>query len=275
VTDTRKGVDASAESVIVAPITDRAVAVDWDESRDVGFTPAELETEPVAGAEFAPLPDVATKPKSYDAWRRDGIAWLAAHRPFTLLRSPSTGLTSRPGEPEGAFRVRVTEASHEARDEVTERLRKKYAPKIATLQERIRRAEQAVARESAEASTSQLQTVISVGATLIGAFLGRKAVSTSTLGRATTAARGVGRAMKDRQDIARATETVEALRLQLSELEAAFRAEIEQAGGNTVHETFERVEVRASRANVAVELIALAWAPWWRPPGQAALPAWE
>jgi hypothetical protein len=171
--------------------------------------------------------------------------------------------------------VRVTEASHEARDEVTERLRKKYAPKIATLQERIRRAEQAVARESAEASTSQLQTVISVGATLIGAFLGRKAVSTSTLGRATTAARGVGRAMKDRQDIARATETVEALRLQLSELEAAFRAEIEQAGGNTVHETFERVEVRASRANVAVELIALAWAPWWRPPGQAALPAWE
>jgi hypothetical protein len=100
-------------------------------------------------------------------------------------------------------------------------------------------------------------------------------VSTSTLGRATTAARGVGRAMKDRQDIARATETVEALRLQLSDLEAAFRAEIEQAGGNTVHETFERVEVRASRANVAVELIALAWAPWWRPPGQAALPAWE
>ena len=59
---------------------------------------------------------------------------------------------------------------------------------------------------------AKLQTGVSMGATLLGALLGRKAVSAGTLGRATTAARGVGRSMKEAADIKRAGESVEAVR---------------------------------------------------------------
>jgi hypothetical protein len=45
-------------------------------------------------------------------------------------------------------------------------------------------------RETGQAKQQYVQTAISVGATLLGALLGRKTVSTSALGRATTAARG-------------------------------------------------------------------------------------
>ena len=65
-------------------------------------------------------------------------------------------------------------------------------PKQAALAERLRRAEAAVEREQQQASQPKLQTALSVGATLLGALLGRKAISAGTLGRATTAARGVG-----------------------------------------------------------------------------------
>jgi hypothetical protein len=47
----------------------------------------------------------------------------------------------------------------------------------------------------------------------------------STLGRATTAARGVGRSMKEGQDVERAQENVEAISQKLADLEADFQAE--------------------------------------------------
>ena len=82
-----------------------------------------------------------------------------------------------------------------------------------------------MARESEQASQQKIQTALSFGATIMGALLGRKAVSAGTLGRATTAARGVGRTMKETSDVKRASETVEAVRAQVRELEEQLREE--------------------------------------------------
>jgi hypothetical protein len=275
--DAKKSVDVNQDLTVLAPITDDAVAVDWQAASDVDVAVADLEPDPAEGAGFATLPAAASKPKSYQSWSRDFIGWLYRSRTLELLKSPARNAVSRPGESEGDFRVRLREATREGRDEATEKLRKKYAPKIAALQDRIRRAEQAVARESEQSSQAQLQTAISVGATLIGAFLGRKAISTTTLGRATTAARGAGRAMKERQDIGRAKENMEALQQQLADLEAEFQAEAEKLGrtADPTADTLERIAVRPQKQNIAVTLVALAWTPWWESAEQAPVPAWE
>ena len=86
---------------------------------------------------------------------------------------------------------------------------------MTTLQDRIRRAEQAVQVQSEQATGAKMGAAVSIGATIFGALLGRKAVSAGTLGRATTAARGMGRIGKESQDVARATENVGALKAQL------------------------------------------------------------
>jgi hypothetical protein len=275
--DAKKGIDATQDLTVLATVGSDAVAVDWASARQVDLAVGDLERDPADGGRFAALPPAASKPKSYQTWTRDFIGWLYRTRTLDLLKSAAHKALSRPGESEGDFRVRLREASREGRDEATEKLRKKYAPKIAALQDRIRRAEQAVARESEQSSQAQLQTVISVGATLIGAFLGRKAVNATTLGRATTAARGVGRAMKERQDIGRATDNVAALQQQLADLEAEFQAETEKLGGlaGPATESFERVAVRPRKQDIAVKLVALAWTPWWEMPGQSPTSAWE
>ena len=76
-----------------------------------------------------------------------------------------------------------------------------------------------------QASQQKLQTALSVGATLFGALFGRKMVSAGTLGRATTAARGVGRSMKESSDVQRASETAEAVRARQQQLEAQIQEE--------------------------------------------------
>ncbi len=89
---------------------------------------------------------------------------------------------------------------------------------------------------------------VSIGATIFGALLGRKAVSASTLGRATTAARGMGRVGKESQDVARATENVDALTAQLERAaRPRCRTDLQAvtADWDLSNEPFERVLVEA------------------------------
>ena len=98
-------------------------------------------------------------------------------------------------ESERDFRVRLQEKAREQRDAAADKLRQKYAPKLAALQEQLRRAQAAVEREKDQARQQQMETALSFGTTLLGGFLGRKAVSVGSLGRARST-RPAGRAAR-------------------------------------------------------------------------------
>ena len=185
-----------------------------------------LETAPAGPATFAPLPPAAAKAASYGTWQKEFARWLQQDQVLSIFFDAATGLTSQPEETEAAFRARVNLTDREARDAEKERLRQKFAPKVATLTERIRRAEQAKQVQEQQASDAKLQTGISVLGTIAGALFGRKAVSIGTLGKATTAARGMGRSMRESSDVGRANETLETYKAQLQELEHDIEAEI-------------------------------------------------
>jgi hypothetical protein len=274
--DAKAGIDVTHEGIFLTPVTGEAIPVNWANAAEANVAVADLEKSPQDGAQYAELPGVAGKVKSYEGWGRDFVTWLYGSQKLELLKRPGSKELSRPGETERDFRIRLQEAAHEQRDQRAEQLRKKYAPKIAALEERLRRAQQAVAREKEQVTQQGLQTAISVGATLLGAFLGRKAVGVTNIGRATTAARGVGRVLKERQDIGRAEETLEGIQQQLRELEAEFTSEMETLETKTdpLAERLERVAVKPKKADIAVRLVALAWAPQWQDPQGNTSPAW-
>jgi hypothetical protein len=277
VADGKNKIDVSRDVTVLTPITGEAVPVAWDRTIVVGFTPAELTSAPEGDAVFQELPPIAGKKKSYDGWTKDFTTWLLQSQRIELLRCPSLKAVSKPEESERDFRVRLQESTRQDRDRASDALRQKYAPKIAALQERRRRAEQAVARESEQAKQQGLQTAISVGATILGAFLGRKSINVSTIGRATTAARGAGRVLKETQDVGRAKETVAAVDEAIAALDAQFKADADALGASTdpLTEPLETIALKPTRQNIAVRLIALAWAPSWRDRAGAVTPAWE
>lgn len=270
-------VDVQRPVCMLTPMTDQAIPVDWDNGYMEDLAIADLETIPSMQGRYVPLPKQATQAKSYTAWKKDGSQWLYKNQTLDLWISPTLHLTSRPGESERDFRVRLQQAAHEQRDQETERLRKKYAPKITTITERIRRAGQAVERETEQATQQKWQAAISFGATLLGAFMGRKTVSTATVGRAMTAARGIGRTIKEVKDISRAEDTMEALQQQLADLEAQFQKEADALGtqGDSQGESLESISIRPKKSDVALELVALAWTPHWIFPDGKSIPAWK
>ena len=262
--DPKLGVEATQDVVVVTPVTDAPVPVDWAGATAVDVGPSELESNPDSpGAVFAALPPAAAAPKNYATWSKDFAKWLYQSQALDLLHAPDAEVVSKPGESERDFRIRLQTAARERRDRATEAIRQKYAPKLVALQERIRRAQQAVARETQQASAQKLQTAISFGATVLSALMGRKTLGTSTIGRATTAARGVGRTMKEAGDIRRAGETVEAMERQLADLEGQVQADVQAAAAkyDAAAAELQKVSLKPKKTEITVQLVALAWKP--------------
>ena len=262
-TDSRLGIDTVQDLHVTVPFGEGAVPVDWDNAEPAPEPPEDLVSEaPDPAASYATLPAAALDPRKYPAWTRDFAQWVMRAERLALFSAPSAKLTSRAGETERDFRLRLAQAAREARDAAVEKLRASYAGKVARLTQRIATAEEAVRREEDQASQQKTQTMVSFGATVLGALLGRKAVSASTLGRATTAVRGVGRSVKESQDVGRARDKLTAAQEELKALENEVNEEIAALTAvDAGIAGIQTIEVKPKRGGVDVRLVALAWKP--------------
>ena len=262
-TDAKLKVDAVRDLLYAAPFARDPLPVDWSRSVLLDLRAEDLRRRTDGDAvDDEQLPSAAVQPKNYASWTKSFARWVAGSARLPVFRHTSTRLVSEPGESERDFQIRLQHEVRAGRDAAVEQVRKKYAGKRATLAERLRRAEAAVGREQEQASQQKTQTAVSLGATVLGAILGRKAASTGTLGRATTTVRGVGRSMKEAADVKRAAETVTAVRAQLQALDDEVAAEIAGIAANFEQTAaLERLEVAPKRGSVDVHFVALGWMP--------------
>jgi hypothetical protein len=253
----------SEELTYLLPLHDRLLRVDWDDAELSDLDERDLGQEPPPEAGHGKLPKKALKARSYTSWKKSLHDHLYRNRTMELWKSATFKLESRPLESERDFRVRLSDLAREKRDEEVAKMRKRHAGKVATLEERIRKARQRVEKEKEQAGSEKLRAVISAGASLLSAFTGRKRLSYTTLSKAGTAARSFTRAGEQKQDVERAEETVEALTESLEELNAAFSAEIEalEERFDGAAEELETVALRPRKTDVEVHLVGLAWRP--------------
>ena len=262
-TDTKRGIDVTRSLQAIVAFTNGPIPVDWERAEETSFEPESL-TQPGASlaAPHQPLPPAALDKKRYTAWTKDFQEWVTRGQPLTIYSVPSMKLVSKPGESERDFQARIQHTGRESRDAAVEKLRQRYAPKVARLQEKARKAEESVGKEQQQASQQKLQTAVSIGATMLGALMGRRAVSLSTLGRATTAARGVGRSAKETEDVAKAQVRLQEAQAELAALEAELQQEVAALeGGASGGVALETIEIKPKRGGVDIRIVALAWKP--------------
>lgn len=260
--DARRKIDESTTVQRLVPVRDGVVSVDWADAVATEVPAGDLDTTPVDGAQFAALPSAASSVKQYAAWRKTLAAALYAHETFDLLVSGDGALHQRPGESDGAFRVRVQEQQHEARDADVEKLRSRYASRLSTQQDRVRRTVQAIEREQGDVTQTGLQTVVTTLTGLAGALFGRKLGSATNVGRLGTAARSAGRTVKAQQDVARAKANhateVEKLAALEAELEEQVHALQVRYGADTPLST---VQLKPRKTDITLDVVTLAWVP--------------
>jgi hypothetical protein len=217
--------------------------------------------EPRPDAEYASTPAAFLRAQNYKSWQKTFVAHLYETAGFTVFHCPSVGQAVAPATDEGEFRARLALALREKRDAEIEKLRKKYAPRLTTLQDQIRRAEERIERERSDLSQHKVQAAISVGTSILGALLGRKAISASNAQRIGSAARSAGRLGKESGDVSRAEESREVLAQRLAEMQNELEAEISRLRGDLDPQSvaIERSQVKPRKSDITVETVALLW----------------
>jgi hypothetical protein len=255
------GLDVWERVVCVSTLPADVPPNPWESAET--YASLDVAGEPEAGREFSELPAAAARPASYRSWKTALKGHLYQNRPLELYRSASPKLVSASGESEAEFRIRLREAARDARDQEIDELRDRFATQIARIDERIRKSEERVEREESQYSQQKMQTAISIGTTVLDALLGRKKLSRSSVGRATTAMRGAGRASRERDDIRRAEESVDVLRAQRTEQEEEFARETETVRGkfDVAGLELESIHVPPRKADITIHRVALAWLP--------------
>ena len=172
--NTKTGPSTSTKVMRMAPAPEGALALDWDGALTLDSAVKDLERRPYPGVAFAPLPAAMEKLASYRSWSGDFAAWAFAPSRSRCSRALGSSRLPTRGRPKASSGRDCSCSPGSRRDDVTEKIRKKYATKMATLQQHIQRAEHAVEREAEQAKGRKVQTAISFGATIFSAFTGRK-----------------------------------------------------------------------------------------------------
>jgi hypothetical protein len=269
----RHNVEETQSLQALVNLEDGPIPFSLDRAQIVDLPIDFLETSPEEGIAFAPLPGEATQPRSYDRWGRELVRWIQGAQPIKLYESKVRRMFSRPDETEQEFRMRLADVGREARDSQLDKIRQRYESRFRTLQDRLRRAEQAVETRSSQSRQAWLDTALSAATAAVGATSASKKSSGGLLGallgsstrtsQAATTIRRAGRAAQSRQSISQASETVEAVQAQIKALELELEEELRKVEDTAdAEEVLEEVVIRPNLNAISPRLTSLAWLPW-------------
>jgi hypothetical protein len=248
----------------LAPFDDGAGDASWEDgSQDAGLK-GRLVAAPADGAEYGEVPGPALRAASYAIWAKKLQSHLYETAHANLLWCDAFKAASKAGETEGDFRSRLALAAREKRDAAVTELRKRWQVKLQQLQDQVGRADERREREKNQLSQQKMQTAVSIGSSILGALLGRKAFSATNLNRVGSAARSATRMGHESEDVTRAEESLEVLRQRLEDTKREVDAEVARLETTLDASTISlrAIEVPARKSDIAVGEVALVWAPW-------------
>ena len=264
--DAKAGIDVWRNLAILVPLAEQTLDLDFATGSAVN--PAVLAStvhEPTPGATFLPLPKRTPTQKQITSWKKSFVTHLYQNEKLELLSCPTLALTAEPNESRAAFRARVDQLAREERDAAVQALREKYDPKFQQLQTKLDAIQGKLEQEQADVSAKRIDTAAAFGGAVLGALIGRSALSVGTVRRGASVVRSAGRVKKEQGDVERAEAQQDALREKWAALQAEANAQLAalQAQGGPAH-PISNTQLTPRKADTDVGTLTLVWLPFRR-----------
>lgn len=217
----------------------------------------DLLEDPEEDFQFADLPGELLSKGKYRSYQSQFKDYLYRHHNVTVYRSPLVKGYAPIGD-EADARAYFAQRIREQRDEEIEKLRDKYQARVESLDKKIRSAEDRVARERSQSRTSMISAGSSILGVLIGGFLGGRRTKMST------AARGVGYATQQSEDVRIAEAALAQLESERKQMEVDLARDLqlldEQHDPGRIE--LEPIEVPPRKSDLNVSTPLILWVPW-------------
>jgi Helicase HerA, central domain len=258
--DSKNKIDVWEDVCFVLPADDDGKSVPWEEGTNIPDLKNQLKKDPIPNSTFGDLPSGLMQEKNYLLFAKELATSLYQNQTFTIYQTKDPNMTSKSGESERDFRVRVIHEMREKRDDLVRKLREKYSGKIATLTDKLQRAQEKMAQKQQKAGMQKVQTLISVGTAVVDALFGKR-ITKGTISQTGTSLRRASQIGKGSQDVTQAEDEVNAYHQQLQDLEAQMNSEISAVLSDKDAETIQldKTCVRPRKSDISVEKVALVW----------------
>ncbi len=247
-----KGVDEERRLLLSLPLEEEQKRIDWEQSE-----PEEVDFEKFPHlrpkeAHFTGLPEVILEDKGLRRSIRELKDHLYRTQSISLWHCRAPKLISTASESRADFLVRLDDMLQEKKEEEIEKLKERYAKKEKVLLERLTRAQERVAKEEADSTSSLIEAGISV----LGALFGKSSVT--KIGRAVNKG---GKILKERGEMSRAQARVAAIEEDIDLLADELEQKIDQ-----LHEKYdvdrceiEEVKIKPRKSDIDIENCAIVW----------------
>jgi hypothetical protein len=260
--DSKTKTDIWQNVCIIAPVDKEGKTILWDDGVSFPEGKNVLRNEGVAGCFFEDLPTGLMQEKTYSESKKNFVTSLFQFQAYKIYRSSDHAFTSREGESEADFRVRVVQVQTEQRDALIKKIKEGYSKKIASMSDKVKRAQEKLMQKQQDVGIKKAETWLSFGTTLLGALFGRK-ITKGTISEAGTSLRRVGRIGKENQEATSAEEECKACQQQLDDLQKQMNAEIARVSliedANSIK--LEEIVIKPRKGDITIEEIALVWLP--------------
>ena len=257
------GVQQTEQMIWNTPIEEGLIPVDWSKGTGVRPDPSILLNQPVSAGGYGPLPPAAKTKTGFNGWSKALVDFIYRNHSLQILKNKVLNVYSVPGESDRDFIIRTQLMMRERRDAEMDKIRSKYESKIRTMQERVRKAEQAVEREEDQAKAARNNTFLNIGSTILDSVLGTKRFGKSTASKASSTMRAANRTSQQKGDVERAEQTLENYRRELAELEQQLELDLQNLAlqMDNAGEFLEPVQLSPKKSDIQVRALSLVWYP--------------
>ena len=222
-----KNIDVVNDISLRLYLGDDFLRADWQKAEENPYAESDCVRQAPSGGQFYSLPSAIGEAKDLSSLQKTFTEYLYQNKQLELYRVAALKLESKPGESMGDFRVRLSDLLREKKDAAVEDLRKEYASRQKSLEEKLNSALTTLEKEKVEVKSKAADTLISFGVAVVGAFLGRSATSITNISRVATGVKSAGKVLKERSDVQNAEQAILSLQQEL----AGLATELEQQAG--------------------------------------------
>ena len=252
-TNSRFGIDITKKKKFLIPFSDNPIPINFNSVKEVNFKLDLLDKKPKLN-NFYELPREALKIKNYNVWKRKFLSWIVREEKIYLHKNSILKIISKQGESEKEFKIRMDISIREFRDKEKEKIRRKYENKVINLEDKIENSKYLLAQISQRNQQQDLQDVVSIGTSLIGAFMG-KSIRKSRFG----IRKRNTRLNKIKED--RLREKIYKLQERCNDLEELFEYDIHKIEEkiNKIKQSYEKISIKPRKTNTTIEFFNLVW----------------
>ena len=262
--DRKQTIDKQIEkSLIIEDLNDTSF-VDWKGAKLSTLRHSDLlnTKDQVSDNEafFELAPEVANSPEEFNKLSKDLNDFLYYNSVLKLKKNNDLGVIQQPDESDRDFQIRLLQSSREERDAEVDKLKKKYAKKLDKLEDKLSKLEFDLTDDEAEYKARKREELVGAGESVLSIFMGSRRTS-----RATTIARRRRMTSKAKRKIDETKEGIARVKEDSSKLEAELKKAVDQIVKKyeNIAEDLKEEEVKPKRADVKINLVALAWKPYW------------